>query len=61
MSEKDDDLDIWIEKNFPSKHIDFSGGSFSRPGRHGKKVNGEFVGRRLNEAYEMGAIDDDEP
>ena len=49
-----DELDKWLDKNgyYQDTH--------SMPqGKHGKKVNGEFVGRRLNEAVEMG-IEDDE-
>ena len=51
-----DALDKWLDENGYYSDL------YSMPvGRHGKKVNGEFVGRRLNEAYDMGACCDDEP
>ena len=57
-----DEMDEWLDKNFPSHLRDYSiGDGYRTSGRHGKKVNGEFVGRALIQAYEWGALSDDEP
>ena len=57
-----DELDAWLDKNFPSQLRDYSASEGCHTsGRHGKKVNGEFVGRALIQAYEWGALSDDEP
>jgi hypothetical protein len=60
---EDTDTDVQSVNAYVDKAFGIGGPAekFVRRGRHGKKDNGEFVGRKLISALMIGALTDDEP